>query len=97
MKLERLYSDRAFTPPRRRVKVVIITRTRAAHSTSGLIPVENEDTVGAYPILWSRPVRGSEGRITEGVMLSSDDPIETTKFTMDTVDFNKLDETDIEW
>ena len=97
MKLERLYSDRAFTPPRRRVKLVIVPRTRSAMSLAGVIPVDNEEVIGAYPILWSRAVNGSDGRLTEGVMLTNDSPVETTHFTMDTTDFHNLDETDIEW
>jgi hypothetical protein len=89
---ERIYTDTAFHPGRRRVKFFPSVRNRNVEGEQ--VVVDNAAWVGDFPVLWSKPVGGGERLV---VMLINIETGETAKGRLSEADFLKLPETDIEW
>jgi len=89
MRVERLYTDQAFHPDRRRVKIFTIHEMKDGEGR-----VVMSEWVGDYPILWSRRIGDGERLV---VLLVDDQQGICFHARMDEADFAKLPETDIEW
>lgn len=91
MRVEKVYTDTAWHPERRRVKYFPVTKTKDASGQQ--VVIDNTDWVGDFPILWSRKV----GDMRLLVMLINEKTGETVHGEIHEADFLKLPETDIDW
>ena len=92
MRMDKVFTDKVWHPPRRRVKFVPVTRVRDPDGNQ--VIVDNSAWIGEYPILWSRRVGDGE-RIVTMLVDASTGQCATGRLPEE--DFEKLPETEIEW